>query len=264
GWQTYAAPLAVIDARKAELSDCMAAFAPIVQQSTIDYINDPAATNELIVQAVNEYNDFWVYDAELGAASVALQLELGLVSNGPDATLGNFDENRLTGFIEIAGPVFGVEGLTPADLVTNEYIDASIGLPVEAVEEPEAPATTEAPADAPSEEFVGIVQSDPATYTEYVTQLGLFGDEALGFLDAPHTAPSATPLRAAGDTLLASFPADAAEADSLLLQTVMAGFNSALQTSEDGDAATAVAELLGLQADATAVGGLILVALGAA
>ena len=128
GWQTYAAPLGVLDSRKDELTDCMAAFTPVVQQATVDYINDPSETNALIVQAVNEYNDFWTYDEALGAASVELQKDLGLVSNGPDSTIGNFDEDRLTGFIEIAGPVFGVEGLTPADLITNEYIDESIGL----------------------------------------------------------------------------------------------------------------------------------------
>ena len=128
GWQTYAAPLAVLDSRKAELADCMAAFTPIVQQATIDYVNDPAATNELIVDAVNTYADFWVYDDALGAASVQLQLDLGLVGNGPDDVLGNFDEERLTGFLEVAQPVFGTEGLTPADLMTNEYIDSSIGL----------------------------------------------------------------------------------------------------------------------------------------
>jgi hypothetical protein len=128
GWQTYAAPLAVLDSKKDELAGCMAAFAPIVQQSTVDYINDPAITNTLIVKAVNEFNDFWTYDEALGAASVELQKELGLVGNGPDSTLGNFDEARLEGFIAVAGPVFGTEGLTPADLMTNEYIDESIGL----------------------------------------------------------------------------------------------------------------------------------------
>jgi hypothetical protein len=128
GWETYAAPLAVLDSKKDELADCMAAFAPIVQQSTVDYVNDPATTNTLIVKAVNEFNDFWTYDEALGAASVELQKELGLVGNGPDSTLGNFDEARLEGFLAIAGPVFGNEGLTPADLMTNEYIDESIGL----------------------------------------------------------------------------------------------------------------------------------------
>jgi hypothetical protein len=128
GWQTYAAPLAVLDSKKDDLAGCMAAFAPIVQQSTVDYINDPATTNTLIVKAVNEFNDFWTYDEALGAASVELQKELGLVGNGPDSTLGNFDEARLEGFLAVAGPVFGTEGLTPADLMTNEYIDESIGL----------------------------------------------------------------------------------------------------------------------------------------
>ncbi len=116
GWQSYAAPLAVLDSKKDDLADCMAAFTPIVQQAVVDYISDPDATNGLIVQAVNEYNDFWTYDDALGAASVELQKELGLVGNGPDDTVGNFDEDRLAGFIEVAGPVFGAEGLTPADL----------------------------------------------------------------------------------------------------------------------------------------------------
>ena len=128
GWQTYAAPLAVLDSKKDDLAGCMAAFAPVVQQAVVDYVADPTATNVLIVDAVNEFNDFWVYDAALGAASVELQLELGLVSNGPNDVVGDFDEDRLTGFIEVASPVFGTEGLTPADLVTNEYIDTSIGL----------------------------------------------------------------------------------------------------------------------------------------
>jgi hypothetical protein len=128
GWQAYAAPLAVLDSKKAELTDCMAAFAPIVQQAVVDYVADPAATNELIIQAVNDYADFWTYDEGLATDSVAKQLELGLVGNGPDATVGNFDLDRIAGFIEVASPVFGAEGITPDDLVTNEYIDESIGL----------------------------------------------------------------------------------------------------------------------------------------
>jgi hypothetical protein len=58
-----------------------------------------------------------------------------IVGNGPDATLGNFDTARVTRMIEILGPVFAAqskpikEGLTPAQLVTNEFVDPSIGLP---------------------------------------------------------------------------------------------------------------------------------------
>lgn len=127
GWQSYAAPLAVLDSKKDELADCMAAFTPIVQGATVGYYAAPDTANALIIQAVNDYADFWVYDEGLANSSVAAQLDLGLAGNGPDDTVGNFDEERLTNFIEIAGPVFGSEGLTPADLMTNEYIDPSIG-----------------------------------------------------------------------------------------------------------------------------------------
>lgn len=127
GWQTYAAPLAVLDSKKDELADCMAAFTPIVQAATVGYYAAPDRANELIIQAVNDYADFWVYDEGLANSSVEVQRELGLAGNGPDEIVGNFDEERLAGFIEIAGPVFGVTDLTPADLMTNEYIDEEIG-----------------------------------------------------------------------------------------------------------------------------------------
>lgn len=127
GWQAYAAPLAVLDSKKDELADCMAAFTPIVQAATVGYYAAPDTANELIIQAVNDYADFWVYDEGLANSSVEVQVELGLAGNGPDDTVGNFDEERLANFIEIASPVFGAEGLTPADLMTNEYIDSEIG-----------------------------------------------------------------------------------------------------------------------------------------
>ncbi|MGA9276104.1 ABC transporter substrate-binding protein [Ilumatobacter sp.] len=127
GWQAYAAPLGVLDSKKEELTDCMAAFTPVVQMATVDYYADPDAANELIIEAVNAYDDFWVYDQGLADFSVQAQLDLGLAGNGPDDVVGNFDEERLTAFIEAAGPVYGVEGLTVDDLVTNEYIDSSIG-----------------------------------------------------------------------------------------------------------------------------------------
>jgi hypothetical protein len=131
GWETYAAPLAVLDSKLEENRECFAALVPIVQQAQVDYINDPTATNELIVEAVVAYADFWVYSADLAEFSVQQQLDLGLVGNGPNDTLGDFDNARLEGFIPIATEVFAAKNpgdLTPDDLVTNEFIDTSIGL----------------------------------------------------------------------------------------------------------------------------------------
>jgi hypothetical protein len=62
-------------------------------------------------------------------------LDLGLVSNGPDGTLGNFDLSRVQQLIDTLLPMFDEqkltsvrEGVKAEDIVTNEFIDPSIGL----------------------------------------------------------------------------------------------------------------------------------------
>jgi len=58
----------------------------------------------------------------------------GLVANGPDKTLGNFDLDRVNKLIAIATPVYTGLGQAPKtglkaeDIVTNQFIDPSIGL----------------------------------------------------------------------------------------------------------------------------------------
>lgn len=136
GLQAYAAAMAATPDTFAELSDsgCLAMLTPIIQQAQVDYITNPGVTNELILELVEAYDNGWVYSAGVAEFSVATQLELGLVSNGPDDTLGNFDLDRIAGVIttldEVADTVGyePTEGLTPEDLVTNEFIDPSIGL----------------------------------------------------------------------------------------------------------------------------------------
>ncbi len=70
-----------------------------------------------------------MYTPELAEFSIGIQLELGLVGNGPDDTVGNMDEARIQGMIDkiTAAGLDVPEGLTPADIYTNEFIDMSIG-----------------------------------------------------------------------------------------------------------------------------------------
>ena len=62
------------------------------------------------------------------------QLELGIVGNGDNATLGDFDLQRVQETIDIVVPIYSGQrrdvaaDLTPEDLVTNQFIDSSIGL----------------------------------------------------------------------------------------------------------------------------------------
>ena len=61
--------------------------------------------------------------------------DLGLVGNGSDTVVGNFDMDRLQKFVDLATPIYkGIgsaptEGLTAKDIATNEFIDPSVGFP---------------------------------------------------------------------------------------------------------------------------------------
>lgn len=134
GWQPYAAPLAVRAADFEKNKACFKLLVPLVQQSQVDYIKSPDAANKLMLELVKQYNTGWVYSEGVAKFSVEQQQKLGLVGNGSDSTLGNFDEKRLTDFIAKANPIFKAAGkkvneqLKPADLMTNEFIDPKIKL----------------------------------------------------------------------------------------------------------------------------------------
>ena len=108
---------------------------PIIQQSQVDYVTDPSRANALILDLVKQFNNGWLYDAGQATAAVELGLANKLIANSPDGTLGSFDMDRVTKFIETAVPVYTKigakmkEGLTAADIVTNEFIDPTIALP---------------------------------------------------------------------------------------------------------------------------------------
>ena len=130
GFEIYAAPLAIRAEQKEELSDCLKKFVPIVQQAAIDFINDPARANAIIIDAVEKYADFWVYGEGVAEYSVQTQKDLGLVGNGSNSTLGDFDLERADKVLEqMKGAGLSVPAdLTAEQIYTNEFIDTSIGL----------------------------------------------------------------------------------------------------------------------------------------
>ena len=131
GFQVYSQTLAVRPDQLEELRPCLEAFVPIVQQSAVDFVNDPARANAIIIDTVDRFNDEWVYDQGLADFSVKTQKELGLVGNGPDDTIGNIDEARIQTVIDQIRDDAGLD--VPADLVatdifTNDFIDPNIGM----------------------------------------------------------------------------------------------------------------------------------------
>jgi hypothetical protein len=131
GFQVYSQTLAVRANQLEELRPCLEAFVPMVQQSAVDFVNDPARANAIIIDAVDQYDDFWVYDQGLADYSVQTQKELGLVGNGPDDTIGNMDEARIQTVIDQIRDDAGLDvpaDLVAADVFTNDFIDPNIGL----------------------------------------------------------------------------------------------------------------------------------------
>lgn len=131
GFEVYSQTLSVKPDDLEELRPCLEKFVPIVQQAEVDFVNDPARANAMIIDAVEQYADFWTYDEGLAEYSVETQKELGLVGNGPDETIGNMEEERIQTVIDQIRDDAGLEvaeDLVASDLFTNEFIDESIGL----------------------------------------------------------------------------------------------------------------------------------------
>ncbi|MCD0452078.1 hypothetical protein LO762_23205 [Actinocorallia sp. API 0066] len=111
--------------------DCLSKLVPILQQAQVDYITDYAATNKKIIDLVDQYQTSWIYTPGQAEASVKAQIDMGLIANGDDSTLGNYDLPRVQQLIDLIteyAPDADISGITPEDLVTNEFINPSIGL----------------------------------------------------------------------------------------------------------------------------------------
>ena len=130
GYPAYSQTLSVLPENVDGLASCWEKFIPIAQQAQVDFVNDPARANAIIIDAVAKVESFWVYDQGLADYSVQTQKDLGLVGNGPDDTLGNFDPARVDDMLQILRDA-GAEvpsDLTGEEMFTNEFIDPSIGL----------------------------------------------------------------------------------------------------------------------------------------
>jgi hypothetical protein len=134
GYPFYPQALSIRPADKQKLAPCLKKLVPIVQRAQVDFLQNPDETNRFVIDLVRRYNDpSWGYDEGLAKYAID-QMRLNFVNNGADRTLGNFEVGRIQRLIGIVTPILAgqrepiKEGLTPADLYTNEFIDPSIGV----------------------------------------------------------------------------------------------------------------------------------------
>ena len=129
GFEIYSQTISIRPRELDDLRPCLEKVVPIIQQATVDFIASPDRANAIIVDAVEKYQDFWVYQPDLADFSVQAQIDFGLVGNGPDDIVGNMVEARVQKVIDdmrAAGMDVDPD-LTASDIFTNEFIDPSIG-----------------------------------------------------------------------------------------------------------------------------------------
>ncbi|MGH3748469.1 MAG: hypothetical protein ACRDT8_13855 [Micromonosporaceae bacterium] len=134
GYPIYPEAIVTRADRKKELAPCLRKLVPIIQQAQVDNVKDPKRSNALISKLVDEYKVGYPYPVEQAEFSIDQQVELGIASNGDDDTLGEFDLRRIKRVIDIVAPIYKGQRkelkaeLSPEDLVSNEFIDPSIGM----------------------------------------------------------------------------------------------------------------------------------------
>jgi hypothetical protein len=135
GYPNYANVLGIRVGDRDKLDGCLHKLVPIIQRAEVEFIKQPATAIGVMLAANDAYHSGFHYDRPLAEYAVKTMLEQGIVSNGSNPTLGDFDTGRLAKLIGILEPIFKgqkkpiKDGVGPVDVVSNSYIDASIGLP---------------------------------------------------------------------------------------------------------------------------------------
>ncbi|MFC9871929.1 ABC transporter substrate-binding protein [Nocardia salmonicida] len=134
GYEIYPHAWSVRTGDMEELSPCLSKLVPMLQQAQIDYISDPEPVNAALLRIAQTIPDGPPMTAGGNTDSVKVQLAQKIVGNGPDSSLGDFDTARVDRVISAVTPILrkrGIEvsdGLAAAAIVTNKFIDPTIGL----------------------------------------------------------------------------------------------------------------------------------------
>jgi ABC-type nitrate/sulfonate/bicarbonate transport system substrate-binding protein len=134
GYPNYGETLAVRKGDLAKNTPCLKKLVPMIQQAQVDYAKDPERANALIADIVPRYNTGWVYPKSLADYAAKAQVDANIIANGTDGTLGSIDATRVQKMIDIVSPIYKKQnikipaGLKPADLFTNDFVKAGIGL----------------------------------------------------------------------------------------------------------------------------------------
>jgi hypothetical protein len=135
GYNIYPQSLTIRSDELEQNAPCLEKLVPILQQSSVEFAADPQPSIDLIAEIVAEYNTSWVYTEETGTFGAQQMLDLAILANSAEGSVGSFDMDRVNDVRETFMPILtGLgaelpEDLSTEDLATNEFIDPSISLP---------------------------------------------------------------------------------------------------------------------------------------
>lgn len=134
GYNIYPQSLTIRSGELEQNADCLERLVPVLQQSSVAFAADPQPAIDLIAEIVTEYNTGWVYTEETGAYGAGAMIDLGILANSAEGSIGSFDMQRVDDAREKFTPIVTESGaelpedLSAEDLATNEFIDPSIAL----------------------------------------------------------------------------------------------------------------------------------------
>lgn len=133
GYPLYPGMVSVATNRLTELTPCLKGLVPLLQRAQVDYAHSPGRANDIIAKfnADGFSAPWWQTSRELLDAAMKVSLSRGIVGNGLNQTLGDFGMARSEVLLSRLRPVLDIRakpGVRPQDVVTNRFIDPSIGL----------------------------------------------------------------------------------------------------------------------------------------
>jgi hypothetical protein len=139
GWPNYPLNIVIRSADRPRLDGCLRRLVPLLQRATAAFVRSPDSTLRLMERLNVAYQSVYPYDVALGRYGVSVMLKDGLVADGGNRVLGDFDTGaaisaRIARMIFILRAVYTAQrqpmqaDLSPSDLATNDYLDQTIGL----------------------------------------------------------------------------------------------------------------------------------------
>ena len=128
GWSGHDNMLVVRSGDVVARRDCLGRLVPIIQRAIVAYASVPQATDVVMGAARSQLDPLNRLTPDLMDAGAAAGVAAGVFGNGDDETIGDLDEDRLETFLPEVADALGVDPVDVSDIVTNEFVDPSIGL----------------------------------------------------------------------------------------------------------------------------------------